>query len=171
VVAIDLQPSSPHWPTIYAQESECIRRAMRGLDVDVHHTGSTSVPGLRAKPIIDITMGVPDSTDEDAYLPALVDAGYEFLMREPDWHEHRLFKRVQPRVNLHVFTIASPEIDRMLAFRDHLRVDETDRALYEATKAALATREWETVQSYADAKTDVVEAILARAMLHRGRTP
>jgi GrpB-like predicted nucleotidyltransferase (UPF0157 family) len=171
MVAIDLQPSSPQWPAIFAHESECIRRAVRDLAVDVHHTGSTSVPGLRAKPIIDITMAVPDSTDEDAYVPALVDAGYEFLMREPDWHEHRLLKRVEPRVNLHVFTFGSTEIDRMLTFRDHLRVDETDRALYESTKVALAQRDWETVQSYADAKTDVVEAILARATLIRGRVP
>jgi GrpB-like predicted nucleotidyltransferase (UPF0157 family) len=168
VVAIDLQPSSLEYPTIFADESDRIRRALGGLGVDVHHTGSTSVPGLRAKPIIDITMGVPDSTDEDAYRPRLVDAGYEFLVREPEWFEHRLFKRVEPRVNLHVFTIGSSEIDRMLLFRDHLRVDEADRALYEATKISLARQDWETVQSYADAKTEVVEAILARANAHRG---
>jgi len=171
VVAIDLQPSSPEWRTIFSGEADRIRRAVGGLGVEMHHTGSTSVPGLRAKPIIDITMGVPDSTDEAAYLPALVGAGYEFLVREPDWFEHRLFKRVEPRVNLHVFTIGSPEIERMLLFRDHLRINEADRALYEATKVALARREWETVQSYADAKTEVVEAILARAMLQRGRIP
>jgi GrpB-like predicted nucleotidyltransferase (UPF0157 family) len=144
---------------------------LTNLTIDVHHTGSTSVPGLRAKPIVDITMGVPDSTAEDAYLPALVDAGYEFLVREPDWFEHRLFRRVHPRVNLHVFTTGSPEIERMLMFRDHLRVNDADRTLYEATKVALAQREWDTVQSYADAKTEVVAAILARAMLFPGRMP
>jgi GrpB-like predicted nucleotidyltransferase (UPF0157 family) len=122
---------------------------------------------LRAKPVIDITLAVPDSTDENAFLPALVEAGYEFLLREPEWFEHRLFKRLDPNVNLHVFTVGSPEIDRMLLFRDHLRANEPDRQLYESTKALLAEREWSTVQQYADAKADVVAEILARATANR----
>jgi GrpB-like predicted nucleotidyltransferase (UPF0157 family) len=164
MVAISLHPYSPEWPAVFAREAERIQDALSPLAIEVHHTGSTSVPGLRAKPIIDITMGVPDSTDENAYLPALEDAGYQFVLREPDWFEHRLFKRHDPNVNLHVFTIDSPEIERMLAFRDHLRVDAADRELYEATKTKLADRDWETVQDYADSKSEIVAAILARAM-------
>ena len=122
------------------------------------------MPGLRAKPIIDIVLAVPDSTDEDAYVQRLVGVGYEFVLREPDWFEHRLLKRVDPKVNLHVFSTGSSEIARMLAFRDHLRVNEGDRLLYESTKIALAEREWPTVQDYADAKSDVVTEILTRAM-------
>jgi GrpB-like predicted nucleotidyltransferase (UPF0157 family) len=90
------------------------------------------------------------------------------LLREPEWFEHRLLRRVDPRVNLHVFTGGSPEIERMLAFRDQLRVDDADRQLYEATKVALAEQEWATVQNYADSKSDVVEAIIARAVARRG---
>jgi GrpB-like predicted nucleotidyltransferase (UPF0157 family) len=163
MVTIVLEPHSPQWPIYFSAEEQRIRQALAGLAIDVHHTGSTSVPGLRAKPIIDITLAVPDSTDEDAYLPALVDAGYEFLLREPHWLEHRLFRRVDPRVNLHVFTTGSDEIDRMLAFRDHLRTDDADRDLYESTKAELADVEWQNVQDYADAKSMVIETILARA--------
>jgi GrpB-like predicted nucleotidyltransferase (UPF0157 family) len=168
MVAISLQPYSPEWPVIFADQAQQINSALGGLDIVVHHTGSTSVPGLRAKPIIDITMAVPDSTDEQAYLPALVGAGFDFVLREPEWFEHRLLRRDEPRVNLHVFTSGSPEIDRMLAFRDHLRVDHADRELYEATKVALAEQDWATVQDYADSKSDVVEAIIARAAAKRG---
>jgi len=167
MVAIVLEPYSDEWPALFAHEARCIETALDGLAIEVHHTGSTSVPGLRAKPIIDITLEVPDSTDEDAFVPALVASGYEFLFREPEWFEHRLLRRADPRVNLHVFSAGSVETERMLAFRDHLRLDDSDRALYESTKLSLAEREWDTVQDYADAKTDVVTAILARAMRSR----
>jgi len=167
VVAIVLEPYSSEWPEMFEVEKRCIETALGTQAVEVQHTGSTSVPGLRAKPIIDITLAVPDSTDEDAYLPALIGAGYEFVLREPDWFEHRLMRRAEPRVNLHIFSTGSPEIGRMLTFRDHLRVDEADRSLYESTKLSLAEAEWGTVQDYADAKTDVVTEILGRATASR----
>jgi GrpB-like predicted nucleotidyltransferase (UPF0157 family) len=171
MVAISLVPYSPQWPATFSREAARIQQALPGLAIVVHHTGSTSVPGLRAKPIIDITLGVPDSTDEDSYLPALVGSGFDFVLREPDWFEHRLFRGEEPRVNLHVFTTGSPEIDRMLVFRDHLRVNEADRELYESTKLALAEHEWGTVQDYADSKSEVVEAIIARATASRNDAP
>jgi GrpB-like predicted nucleotidyltransferase (UPF0157 family) len=169
VVAIVLEPYSSDWPERFAREKRCIETALDGLQIQVHHTGSTSVPGLRAKPIIDITLAVPDSTDENAYLPALVDAGYEFVLREPEWFEHRLLRRAEPRVNLHIFSTGSSEIERMLEFRDHLRVDDADRSLYESTKVSFAQREWDTVQDYADAKTEVIREILERAKACRDR--
>ncbi|MEY2581078.1 MAG: hypothetical protein QOE09_927 [Ilumatobacteraceae bacterium] len=167
MVRVSFEPYSPEWPRIFAAEEQRVGAALTGLGVEVHHAGSTSVPGLLAKPIIDIVLGVPDSTDEAPYMQALVGAGYEFVLREPDWFEHRLFKRVDPKVNLHVFSIGSPEIERMLAFRDHLRVNESDRQLYESTKLALGEREWATVQDYADSKSEVVTGILARAIAAR----
>ena len=163
MVKVSLHPYSPEWTGTFAQEARRIEEALARLAVEVHHVGSTSIPGLRAKPIVDITLAVPDSIDEDSYLPALVGAGYEFVLREPEWHEHRLFKRLDPRTNLHVFTVGSSEVERMLAFRDHLRVNADDRALYESTKATLADRDWPTVQDYADAKSDVIEMIITRA--------
>ena len=129
----------------------------------MEHVGSTSVPGLAAKPIIDISLAVADSADEQAYVPALEAAGYFLRIREPDWFEHRGFGRRDARVNLHVFSAGCAEIDRMLRFRDRLRRDDADRELYERTKRELAQRQWKYVQNYADAKSAVVEAILARA--------
>jgi GrpB-like predicted nucleotidyltransferase (UPF0157 family) len=161
---IELVDYDPAWPGLFAREAERIRAALGERVVLLEHTGSTSVPGLAAKPIIDMTLAVPDSSDEDSYAPALEAAGYVLRIREPDWHEHRVFKGPDTNVNLHVFSDGCPEIDRMLRFRDWLRTDKADRELYEQTKRKLAAREWTYVQDYADAKTLVVEEIIARAL-------
>jgi GrpB-like predicted nucleotidyltransferase (UPF0157 family) len=126
------------------------------------------VPGLAAKPIIDIILAIPDSNDEPAYVPALEAGGYVLRGRDPDWHRHRLFNGPDTKVNLHVFSTGCSELDRMLAFRDRLRSDDDERSRYEATKRELAARHWIWVQHYADAKGDVVEAIIARALAERG---
>jgi GrpB-like predicted nucleotidyltransferase (UPF0157 family) len=160
---IELVDYDPAWPGLFVREEERIRTALGERAVLVEHTGSTSVPGLAAKPIIDMTLAVPDSADEDAYLPALEAAGYVLRIREPEWYEHRVFKGPDTNVNLHVFSEGCPEIDRMLRFRDRIREHEGDRELYERTKRELAAKEWKYVQDYADAKTVVVEEILVRA--------
>ena len=152
------------WPARFEREAHLIREALGERALVVEHAGSTSIPGLAAKPIIDIVLGVPDSSNEDDYVPALEAEGYELRIREPDWYEHRVLKRSEPGVNLHVFSAGCVEIDRMLAFRDHLRANEADRELYEQTKRELGARHWEYVQDYADAKSEVVEAIIARAL-------
>jgi GrpB-like predicted nucleotidyltransferase (UPF0157 family) len=160
---IELSEYDPAWPALYEREEKKIRDALGDRALQVEHTGSTSVPGLAAKPIIDITLVVEDTTDEDAYVPTLEEAGYTLRAREPDWHEHRLFKGTDPAVNLHTFPAACEEVGKMLAFRERLRASEEDRELYERTKRELAARDWDWVQHYADAKTEVVEEIVARA--------
>ena len=119
--------------------------------------------GLAAKPIIDILLAVPDSSDEQAYVPALEAAGYVLRAREPGWFEHRMFKGPDTDINLHVFTVGAAEIDRMLLFRDWLRANDADRGAYLQVKRDLAKRTWLHVQHYADAKTAIVEQIIARA--------
>jgi len=153
----------PDWPQLFRHEADRIRDALGPRALQVEHVGSTSVPGLAAKPIIDISLAVADSADERAYVPALEGAGYFLRIREPDWFAHRAFGREGVRVNLHVFSAGCAEIDRMLRFRDRLRRDDGDRELYERTKRELAQRQWKYVQNYADAKSAVVQAILARA--------
>jgi GrpB-like predicted nucleotidyltransferase (UPF0157 family) len=162
--SVHLAEYDPAWPAVYEREAARIRSLLGDRVRLLEHAGSTSVSGLAAKPIIDVVLAVPDSTDEPAYVPDLETGGYVLRGREPDWFEHRLFKGTDPTVNLHVFSAGSPEIDRMLAFRDHLRTDEDDRRLYEATKRELAARDWAYVQDYADAKSEIVASILARAM-------
>jgi GrpB-like predicted nucleotidyltransferase (UPF0157 family) len=160
---IRLVDYDPEWPRIFQREACRIRAALGERAVRIEHVGSTAVPGLAAKPLIDILLAVADSADEAAYLPALEAAGYALRIREPAWHEHRLLKGPDTDVNLHVFSLGCPEIKRMLRFRDHLRRHAADRRLYERTKRALARRDWAYTQHYADAKTAVVEAIIARA--------
>ena len=162
---VTLVEYDPEWPATFEIEAVRIRAALGDQLVRLEHTGSTSVPGLAAKPVIDMTLTVPDSADEPAYASRLAAAGYTLRIREPDWLEHRLFKGPDADVNLHVFSDGSVELDRMLGFRDWLRSHAEDRDLYERTKRALAARTWRHVQHYADAKTEVVEEIIARAGL------
>ncbi len=153
----------PAWRQQYAHEAERIKAALGDRVRQLEHIGSTSVPGLVAKPIIDILLVVTDSADEASYVPALEAAGYVLRIREPDWHAHRLFKGPDANVNLHVFTVGSEEIERVLTLRDWLRKNPADRELYAETKRTLAGRDWRYVQNYADAKSKVIETIILRA--------
>lgn len=153
----------PRWPVLSHREAERIRSLLGTRALRIEHVGSTAVPELAAKPVIDVLLEVADSADEAAYAPALEAAGYVLRIREPHWYEHRMFNGPDTEVNLHVFSLASPEIDRMLNFRDWLRRNASDRDLYGRTKLALARKEWKDVQDYADAKTAVVEEIITRA--------
>jgi GrpB-like predicted nucleotidyltransferase (UPF0157 family) len=161
----------PRWPGLFRSEAERIRTALAAKALRIEHTGSTSVPGLAAKPVIDVLLVVADSGDEDAYVPALKAAGYSLRIREPHWYEHRMLNGPDTDVNLHVFSAGCPEIDRMLMFRDWLRDNAEDRDQYARAKLELAREDWKYVQNYADAKTAVVEEILARASAARGESP
>jgi len=161
---IVLAEYDPAWPGLYEREAGKIREALGDKVLLLEHAGSTSVPGLAAKPIIDIVLAVADTSHEDAYVPPLEAAGYVLRIREPDWFEHRVVKPPDQSANVHIFSEGCVEIDRMLAFRDRLRSHEADRELYEQTKRQLAQRTWTYTQDYADAKTEVVEAILVRGL-------
>lgn len=164
VVVADYDPA---WQSWFEWDRERIAGTLGETALSIEHVGSTSVPGLPAKPLIDILLQVEDTADEQSYVPGLEAAGYALRIREPEWLEHRLLRRAEPHdVNLHVLSPrhAAEEIRRMLAFRDWLRTHEDDRERYAATKRELSRRDWRYVQDYADAKTEVVEEILARAL-------
>lgn len=155
------------WPRDFAREAERIHTAVGERALRIEHAGSTAVPGLAAKPVIDVVLVVADSSAESAYAPELEAAGYRLCIREPEWHEHRMLKRAEPETNLHVFSQDCPEVDRMLIFRDWLRSNAADRDLYARTKLKLSRKRWERVQDYADAKTSVVGEIMRRALANR----
>jgi len=162
---VQLAEYDPGWAGQYEEQAARIRSALGGRVLLLEHIGSTSVPGLAAKPVIDILLVVADPADEDAYVPPLEQAGYRLVIREPDWYQHRLLngpEGTEPGVNLHIHPPDSPEIARNLRFRDRLRADRADRELYERTKRQLAGRDWTYIQQYADAKGEVVEAIMQR---------
>jgi len=160
---IEIRDYDPEWPRLFEREAARVRSALGDRVVRLEHAGSTSVPGLPAKPIIDMVLELPDSSDEPAYLPDMEAAGYTLAIREPEWFEHRVFKGPDTNINLHVFTAGSPEVERMLRFRDWLRSNPADLELYLRTKRELAARDWKYVQQYADAKSAVVQEIIARA--------
>jgi GrpB-like predicted nucleotidyltransferase (UPF0157 family) len=160
---VNVADYDPGWPALYAREAERVRAVLGDTALRVEHVGSTSVPGLPAKPIIDMVLVVPDSTDEGAYVPPLEAAGYLLRIREPEWFEHRMLKGPVANINLHVFTVGTSEIDTMVRFRDRLRANDADRDLYARTKRELGAQVWRHVQHYANAKSDVVREIMARA--------
>jgi GrpB-like predicted nucleotidyltransferase (UPF0157 family) len=160
---IEVLDYDPTWPDLYEREAARIRSILDRRVVRIEHVGSTSVPGLPAKPIIDIALEVPDTANEAAYVPDLEAAGYALRVREADWFQHRLFNGPDVNVNLHTFSARCVEVDRMLLFRDWLRATAADRNLYANTKRELAAQDWKFMQQYADAKTAVVEEIIARA--------
>ena len=161
----------PAWPGRYEAHARVIRDALGGTLLRIEHVGSTSVPGLAAKPIIDILAVVPDSADEASYVPQLAAAGYSLRVREPDFFEHRMLRTAARDVHLHVYSPgAAAEIGRIVAFRDRLRRSAGDRARYEAVKRRLAARSWPDMNAYADAKTEVIESIMSAAAAEAGES-
>jgi GrpB-like predicted nucleotidyltransferase (UPF0157 family) len=164
---VALADYDPNWHRQFLKESKRIRSALGAKALMVEHVGSTSVPGLEAKPVVDILLVVVNSADEKSYIASLEAAGYVLRIREPGWHEHRLFKGPETDINLHVFSEGDGEVDRMLVFRDRLRAHPGDRDLYLRTKRKLARKKWRYVQNYADSKSKVVESIIARGRASR----
>lgn len=160
---INIVDYDPTWPSKFQVHAERIAEALGEVALRLEHIGSTSVPGLAAKPIIDILVVVADSTNESAYLPQLEAAGYELRVREPEWHEHRMFRTPEKDVHVHIYSTGCREIQRNLLFRDRLRTNVDDRQRYEQTKRELARQDWSDMNDYATAKTDVVESIIAAA--------
>jgi GrpB-like predicted nucleotidyltransferase (UPF0157 family) len=157
----------PRWPVLYEREAARIRSVLGDRVLLLEHVGSTSVPGLAAKPIIDILLVVADPADEPSYVTPLEQAGYRLVIRESGWYQHRALKGPDTDINLHVHPPDSREIGKLLRFRDRLRADPADRELYERVKWQLAGRHWTYIQQYADAKTEVVATIMG----HIGEEP
>jgi GrpB-like predicted nucleotidyltransferase (UPF0157 family) len=160
---IKIADYNPEWPTKFRGHARIISGVMGGSILRIEHIGSTSVPGLASKPIIDILVVVPDSANESAYLPQLEAAGYLLRVREPDWNEHRMFRSVDRDVHIHIYSAGCPEIHRNLLFRDRLRKSAEDRMRYEQIKRDLAAKSWPDMNACALAKTAVIESIIAAA--------
>jgi GrpB-like predicted nucleotidyltransferase (UPF0157 family) len=150
----------PGWPSRYEAHARAIAEVLGEALLRIEHVGSTSVPGLAAKPIIDMLAVVPSSADESSYIPRLAVLGYSLRVRDPGFFEHRLLRTPTRDVHVHVFSPGAPEIARMLTFRDQLRRSPDDRERYEAVKRRLAAQEWPDMNAYAAAKTSIIEDIV-----------
>ena len=156
---IVIVPYDPAWPGRFERERRRVRVALGDRAIRVEHIGSTAVPGLAAKPIVDLLVTVEDPEDDAAVVPALESAGYELRVREPG---HRMFRTPQLDVHVHLWGDHDPEVARHLDFREQLRRCSADRDQYEQLKRRLAARDWSDMNEYADAKTELIAAILAR---------
>ena len=165
-ITIRIHDYDEAWPAAFELQSQRIGDALAGQHAGIEHIGSTSVPGLAAKPIIDVLVTVVDITAEEDYLDQLLAAGYRLRVREPG---HRLVRTPERDVHVHIYESGHPAVGEYLLLRDHLRSDADDRALYESTKRALMEKRWDDMNAYADAKTEVIVAIKERARAARGR--
>lgn len=159
------------WPAVFETIAARIRAAVGARALTLEHVGSTAVPGLPAKPVIDVDLIVADPDQEAGWLGPLERAGFVLRVREPWWYGHRMLRLEGPAANLHVFGPDSAEHWRHLVFRDHLRCDAADRARYAAAKreaAAAATGHGEDMQQYTDRKESEVRRILHRAFVAAG---
>ncbi|GIJ43511.1 hypothetical protein Val02_03970 [Virgisporangium aliadipatigenens] len=164
----------PAWPAAFAALADRIRGALGERALAVEHVGSTSVPGLPAKPIIDIDLIVEDPADEATYVPALEAAGFVLVIREPWWQEHRCFTSDEPKSNLHTFGPDAAEPVRHRMFREWLRAHPEDLALYRDTKLAAAKASnaaGEHVMEYNARKESVIREIYDRAFRAAGLLP
>jgi GrpB-like predicted nucleotidyltransferase (UPF0157 family) len=135
VEAVEIVAYSPEWPALFAAHRELIARALGGAALEIEHVGSTAVPNLAAKPVVDMDLIVEDPRREETYAPALADLGYALIIRERTWYQHRMLRHHRPRINLHVFGRSCPEHARHILFRDWLRAHPEDCARYERAKA------------------------------------
>lgn len=156
LVVVDYDAS---WPELFEEHRAKIAEALGPAAIRIEHVGSTAVPGLAAKPIIDIQLSVEDVQDEASYVPALEAAGYRLRVREAG---HRML-RVFDEIHIHVCSEGSEWERRHLLFRDWLRRDDGDRERYASAKRELARRDWETMNDYADAKSIAIAEIMDRA--------
>ncbi|MEU8606456.1 GrpB family protein [Actinoplanes sp. NPDC048791] len=160
--SIVIEPYDPAWAQRFAAARAGLHEALGDLVVDIAHVGSTSVPGLDAKPIVDIDLLLPGTEQESGYLPALEGLGYRLVLREPWWYGHRMLVSAAEDINLHVWPQDAPEPIRHRLFRDWLRAHPDDRNLYASAKRRIARDTVAHPGDYNLAKNDVIDAIYAR---------
>lgn len=163
-VSVTITDYDESWPVRFAQVQRRVEQALTATALSVEHIGSTSVPGLAAKPVIDMLVTVRSVGDEAAYVRPLEQVGFVLRVREPG---HRMLRTPPRDVHLHVYEPSDEAVQNYLDLRDWLRESEPDRALYAATKRRLAQREWSDMNHYAEAKSEVILDILGRARAWR----
>jgi GrpB-like predicted nucleotidyltransferase (UPF0157 family) len=157
---IELVSSDPAWAERFARLSHDIRSALGSRLVSIEHVGSTAIPGLPAKPIIDIDATVHDPADESGYRDALERLGFVLTIRESEWHQHRMFKLREPRTNLHIYAEGCSLPARDVAFRDLLRNDRQLAVTYSELKRELSSHKWSSSQHYAEGKSELIIDLL-----------
>lgn len=171
---VRLAPYDPAWRRLFLAEAARLRAVLGGRVLAIEHVGSTSIPGMDAKPVLDLMAAVPSLAEADRLVPAVEALGYE-LRPDPEIPERRFFVRGRTARRTHHFSLAEPTSaywrDTLL-FRDWLRAHPEAAEEYRALKHALAARHAADRQAYTSGKTAFVHAVLARARAeHATRSP
>ena len=156
-------PYDPEWPGLFAAEARRLTLALSPWPIALEHTGSTSVPGLDAKPILDILAGVAEGQSFDPYITGLVGAGY-IHRGEQGIPGREFFRRGDPRAyHIHLTHIDGPFWRGHLAFRDYLRAHADARDEYARLKHALAAQFPHDREAYTDHKAPFVGRVVELA--------
>ena len=167
---VEVVPYDPAWPQLFEEEAARIKQALGENCCEIHHIGSTSVPGLKAKPLIDILPVVYDLQKVDQATPLMEAMGYEDKRDFGIAFRHFFCKRQERRThNVHIFEIGSPEIEKHLIFRDWMRTHEGDRREYAQIKQQLADQFPDDSMAYSLGKNKFIKDILQKVG-YRGRT-
>ncbi|WP_309104592.1 GrpB family protein [Microbacterium sp.] len=159
-----VQAHDEGWREQFEEISRVLTESIGDLALSIHHVGSTSVPGLAAKPVIDVDLTVPDVEDEHRYLPRLEAAGFRLIFRDVmSGDPHRQLTFARPNTNLHVWSPSAIEPQRHTVFTDWLKKNPTDRHRYNAAKAAASTADG--TARYNDLKAAAVYDIYERAFI------
>jgi GrpB-like predicted nucleotidyltransferase (UPF0157 family) len=151
------------WPALFEDERSRLRKEVGDQTIAIEHFGSTSVPGLAAKPIIDICPVVPDMSAAHACKPALLDLGYQFNAERENWLAFERYDGSSQQYNVHLHPRGSTRLERILLFRDYLRDHSHARAAYAAAKRHAAAVHPNDTSAYNDAKDDIAECLVTAA--------
>lgn len=151
------------WPNQFERWRQVLHVALGDVAVRIEHVGSTSVPGLAAKPIIDVQISVADLEAEAGYVPPIEAVGLQLRSRDEMHRYFRPFRGAPRDVHVHVCRATSTWEREHLFFRDHLRHRANARDAYSHTKRAAAARWADDGFAYTDAKIEVIKQIIAAA--------
>lgn len=161
---VHLVPYDPDWPNLFAREAALVLNCFPRPPLRIEHMGSTAIPGLAAKPVIDLIVLVADLADGLAAVPALEATGYSYWAANPDTSKLFLVKGLPPAPqrthHLHVYVDAQ-QFDRHILFRDALRADPALLARYQALKTGLAKQHQFDREAYTEAKSAFIDDAIA----------
>lgn len=154
---VNLAEYTPEWVNLFQKEKKLISNKLQDKIVTVEHIGSTSVPGLGAKPIVDILLGVRKISDADGFIPKMIELGYEYRNNFENVMPYRRYFTKPGFYHIHTVEVTSEFWRRHLLFRDYMRAHDEIRDAYFKTKSKLAEQEWDDTNDYAYAKTEFIK--------------
>ena len=162
---VALAEYSPSWREAFREERAALAKALASVPCEIEHIGSTAVPGLEAKPILDIAVGVGGSYPIEGYFPAIEATGYIYRGEVLDV-SHLLVRESEDQIrthHLHIVRLGDPNWERWLAFRDYLRRSASAREIYAVEKTRLAMLHEDDREAYTAGKGQVIGILLAEA--------